>query len=184
MMKLKLHPAIWVAGAIVLSSLGLRQLWLNTCISSAEFERSLDPDSVPVFIPSTIDDSTPNLTPNLTENQTTQNSLNLTSDPVSLGKEAAFRVSNQTNHPVRVAWRARSPTSEPVHWDFAPQEGRVNGLMLSLPEAELKLQPGDILVVFAQDGSRRYWGPYIVGETNSPAWNSQGEEWLLTVTSE
>ena len=180
-MKLKRNPAIWVAGTIVLSSLGFRQLWLNTCIRSTEFERSLDPNSVPVFIPSTIDDSTPNPTSSLTENPTSENLLTVSSDPVSQGKEAAFRVSNQTNHPVRVAWRSRSPTSEPVHWDFAPREGSVNGLMLSLPEAELRLQPGDILIAFAQDGSRRYWGPYIVGETDSPAWNSQGEEWQLVV---
>jgi len=53
--------------------------------------------------------------------------------------------------------------------------------MLSLPDTDLTLQPGDILIVFAQDGSRRYWGPYIVGETASPTWNSQVEEWQLFV---
>jgi hypothetical protein len=182
-MKFRLYPGIWVAGAIIVLSLGFRQLWLNTCISSTEFEQSLAPDNVPVFIPSTIPDSTlnPTPTPSLTENATPENLFKPSSDPVSTGQEAAFRVSNQSNHPVRVAWRARSPTSEPIHWDFAPQEGSVNGLILSRPETDLTLQPGDVLIVFAQDGSRRYWGPYIVGETASPTWNSQVEEWQLVV---
>jgi hypothetical protein len=175
-MKLTLHPAIWVAGTIIFSSFALRQLWLNTCISSTELERSLDPDSVPVFIPSTIPDSTPSLTENAAPEE-----IGVSSDPVSEGTKAAFRVSNRTNHPVRVALRSPSQASEPVHWDFAPQEGSLNGLILSLPETDLTLEPGDILVVFTQDGSRQYWGPYIVGETNSPAWNSQVKEWQLLV---
>ncbi|MEL7034907.1 MAG: hypothetical protein AAFO04_04725 [Cyanobacteria bacterium J06592_8] len=175
-MKIRPYPTIWVAGAIVLSSLGLRQLWLYTCIRIGEFERSRDRNTVPIFVPATIPDSTP--TPSLTENVIPNNSLTLSSDPVSDGKEAALRVSNQTSHPVRVVLRS-SPDTKPVHWDFAPLEGSVNGLILSLPDTDLTLKPGDILIVFAQDGSRRYWGPYIVGETNLPAWNSQAKEWQL-----
>jgi hypothetical protein len=58
-------------------------------------------------------------------------------------------------------------------------EGGSQGLMLSLPQGNLKLKKGDILVAFAQDGSRLYWGPYIVGETPLPIWNQQKAEWQL-----
>jgi hypothetical protein len=103
----------------------------------------------------------------------------------------SLRISNQTEQPVRVALLARSGEnstaanksdySEPVHWDFAPGEGSSQGLVLSLPEGNLKLSKGDILVVFAQDGSRRYWGPYVVGETDAPTWNQKTSEWQLTL---
>lgn len=101
----------------------------------------------------------------------------------------ALRVSNQTDHPLRVALllRQSAPTSgaskpkydEPVHWDFAPGEGGGQGLVLSLPEGNLKLKKGDILVAFAQDGSRRYWGPFVVGETDTPVLNRKTSEWQL-----
>jgi len=95
-----------------------------------------------------------------------------------------LRVSNRTEHPVRVALltkrSAEKSYGKPAHWDFAPGEGSGKGLMLSL-EGELKVKQGDILVVFAQDGSRRYWGPYVTGETASPAWNTKAGEWQLVV---
>jgi hypothetical protein len=103
----------------------------------------------------------------------------------------ALRMSNQTNQPVRLALLSRqgeakakdknaiAPNHIPAHWDFAPQEGNEKGLVLSLPKGSLRLEKGDILVAFAQDGSRRYWGPYVVGETPLPAWNSSNKEWLL-----
>jgi hypothetical protein len=104
----------------------------------------------------------------------------------------SLRMSNQTNQPVRLALLARqSPVKGassqknhydvPAHWDFAPQEGSEKGLILSLPQGNLKLEKGDILVAFAQDGSRRYWGPYVVGETPSPSWNPQNQEWQLVL---
>jgi hypothetical protein len=96
-----------------------------------------------------------------------------------------LRVSNRTEHPVRVALltkpQAEQSYSRPAHWDFAPGEGSGLGLMLSLPEGQLKVKQGDILVVFAQDGSRHYWGPYVAGETASPAWNNKAGEWQLVV---
>lgn len=96
-----------------------------------------------------------------------------------------LRVSNRTEHPVRVALltkqQAEKSYDKPAHWDFAPGEGSGKGLMLSLPEGQLKVKQGDILVVFAQDGSRRYWGPYVTGETASPAWNTKAGEWQLVV---
>ena len=104
----------------------------------------------------------------------------------------SFRMSNKTTQPVRLALLARqssrksatankSKSGIPAHWDFAPQEGNENGLILSLPQGNLKLEKGDILVAFAQDGSRRYWGPYVVGETSSPQWNPQTQEWQLVL---
>ena len=71
------------------------------------------------------------------------------------------------------------PTSQPVHWDFEPGEGGYQGLILSLPQGDLDLETGDVLVAFAQDGSRRYWGPYVVGETPLPYWNEERSEWQL-----
>jgi len=102
-----------------------------------------------------------------------------------------LRMSNQTNQPVRLALLARQSGNKgltgkeaeiPAHWDFDPQEGSTKGLILSLPIGNLKLEKGDILVAFAQDGSRRYWGPYVVGETSQPSWNSQSQEWVLVIS--
>jgi len=107
-------------------------------------------------------------------------------DPEAVAaRRGAFRVSNPTEHPVRVALLARATQSkaykEPAHWDFAPMEGGSQGLLLSLPQDNLLLSKGDILVAFAQDGSRRYWGPYVVGETPIPVWNQQQAEWQLVL---
>lgn len=110
--------------------------------------------------------------------------------PIAVVKPGNIRVSNQTEHPVRIALLTRSAApgsgksasyGEPAHWDFEPEEGSLKGLALSLPGKPLKLQKGDILVAFAQDGSRRYWGPYVVGETPSPIWNRQASEWQLVL---
>lgn len=95
-----------------------------------------------------------------------------------------LRISNQTDQPVRVALLPRKSTTsnqEPVHWDFAPKEGSSQGLILSLPDGNLKLAAGDVLVAFAQDGSGRYWGPYVVGESNTPVQNRQTGEWQLSL---
>lgn len=106
----------------------------------------------------------------------------------------ALRLSNQTDYPVRIAFLPKqvgarkqrsgaikqSVYGEPGHWDFAPQEGATSGLVLSLPtKGIVQLERGDVLIAFAQDGSGRYWGPYIVGETSLPVWNRQKSEWQL-----
>jgi hypothetical protein len=107
--------------------------------------------------------------------------------------QGTLRISNQTNQPVRLALLARQSVLKgsgkkqtnydvPAHWDFDPQEGSEKGLILSLPQNNLKLEKGDILVAFAQDGSRRYWGPYVVGETQLPKWNSSNREWQLVLS--
>ena len=107
----------------------------------------------------------------------------LSSIPANTKATGSLRVSNRSEHPVRVALlskrQAEKPYGKPAHWDFAPGEGGGKGLMLSLPEGKLQVKRGDILVVFAQDGSRRYWWPFVAGETSSPAWNSTAGEWQL-----
>ncbi len=97
------------------------------------------------------------------------------------GDLGALRVSNRTDHPVRIALLQQPPEGEPygepVHWDFAPGEGSQKGLLLSLPDQTLQVRQGDVLVAFAQDGSRWYWGPYVVGKTTSPTWSDRDREW-------
>ena len=116
-------------------------------------------------------------------------------DPVlAAARQGSLRVSNRSNHPLRVALLARQPKDSnakagsaqtgfalPAHWDFAPNEGSDRGLLVSLPNQTIRLKRGDIVVAFAQDGSQRYWGPFVVGETQQPAWNPQTAEWELTV---
>ncbi len=107
-------------------------------------------------------------------------------DPVAVAaRQGNLRVSNPTEHPVRVALLSRQLAQktygEPTHWDFSPMEGGAQGLMLSLPLGGLKLKKGDVLVAFAQDGSRLYWGPYVVGETAAPSWNAKIAEWQLVL---
>lgn len=103
-----------------------------------------------------------------------------------------LRVSNKTTQPLRLILLARQLSQKsaninkikptpPAHWDFAPEEGSERGLVLSLPQANLRLEKGDILAAFAQDGSRHYWGPYVVGETSSPQWQPQRQEWQLVL---
>ena len=78
-----------------------------------------------------------------------------------------------------------TPTSSyygaPLHWDFVPREGYSSGLVLALPDRQVQVQPGDIITAFAQDGSRRYWGPYVVGVTDYPVWNVEAQEWSLVL---
>jgi hypothetical protein len=101
-----------------------------------------------------------------------------------------LRVSNQSPNALRVVLLSHQPSKaspsakrdrRPAHWDFAPSEGSQNGLLLSLPAEKLTLKPGDVLMAFATDGSRRYWGPYVVGETNVPTQSRPSLEWQLVL---
>lgn len=96
---------------------------------------------------------------------------------------ASIRVANRSDHPVRVVLKqtATAKTTEPVHWDFAPQEVGSQGLLLSLPQGALKIQPQDLLVAFALDGSQLYWGPYQVGRDRQPHWNPKTQEWQFLI---
>jgi len=189
-MKAKLYPAFLITGTILLTLISLRQFLFRYCVPSTERKSSeqvtlsLSTPLSTTFPKTSIPTpSSPARTPvPYPESGVTPPKLSSPSHPTS-HHQGSFRVSNLTEHPVRVALLSRSsPTiTEPVHWDFAPQEGSKEGLILSLPEEDLILKSGDILIVFAPDGSRYYWGPYIVGETSLPAWNPQGKEWQLVI---
>ncbi len=129
----------------------------------------------------------------LNTNKTTSVLASRQSSAGNAKQQGTLRMSNQTDQPVRLALLARQSRVKssadqkinhdvPAHWDFAPSEGSNKGLILSLPNGNLKLETGDILVAFAQDGSRRYWGPFVVGETSLPTWNSQNQEWQLVLS--
>jgi hypothetical protein len=197
-LKLKIYPAvIGVLGAFLVASLLFNvEIQVDRGIPTGGIpptNRDLPPDppSVPTTAPSPASEPLAPATPIASEELP---ALPAPEPNLSAGIDAqgVLRVSNQTEYPLRVALLRRSTPEEvpvsleetlafdqPVHWDFAPNEGRAKGLILSLPTEELQLQPGDVLVAFAQDGSRRYWGPYVVGETSLPAWNSTTTEWQL-----
>lgn len=150
---------------------------------------SVEPSSqvLPVTQPTSASSSNLTPTPTLTERSETQN-LAKTRSNAPATAAGTLRVSNPSPHPVRLALLPVQSTAKsskqpaygaPAHWDFAPGEGGSRGLVLALPDGNLKLNRGDVLVAFAQDGSRRYWGPYVVGETGVPVWNSQRSEWQL-----
>ncbi len=177
-MKLKIYPV-----AIALLLLGSLILLLGRY----QIEVSVEPPPSAVSPPP---DPSPTPNPSVPSPQPF-------SPPPVAAIPGQLRVSNQTSHPVRIALLAKTEQSynQPVHWDFAPQEGGSQGLILSLPETcvetsdnpcqtgtqirKIQLGKGDILVAFAQDGSRQYWGPFVVGETTTPLWRSAAQEWLL-----
>ncbi len=103
-----------------------------------------------------------------------------------------LRISNQTPYPIRVVLRSHldpnhsnpegtSHFKEPVHWDFAPAEGSIDGLKVSVPSGDLQLYRGDVLMAFALDGSQKYWGPYVVGDTNQPTQKGDTAPWHLVI---
>jgi hypothetical protein len=138
--------------------------------------------------PSTPKDSTPpviDVAPDAVEPPLASPSPSIPQPPLVNG----LRVRNVSPYPVRVVLMSQksaqnhsssSPYRAPVHWDFAPNEGSKAGLLLSLPEGNFTLKPGDVLVAFALDGSRHYWGPYIVGKTGGLS-RSAASEWQLVL---
>ncbi len=94
-----------------------------------------------------------------------------------------LRVGNRTDFPVRVVVMLRSEESndqpQVFHWDFAANEGGSEGLPLSLEEDPLLIRPGEIIMAFSLDGSQRYWGPNLVGESLSPFWEPSLEVWSM-----
>ncbi|VXD25568.1 conserved hypothetical protein [Planktothrix serta PCC 8927] len=189
-MKAKLYPAFLITGTILLTLISLRQFLFRYCVQSTE-RKSSEQVALSASTPlSTTFPKTSIPAPPLSERtpvpppQSGSNPPKLSPPSIPTSHpRGSFRVSNLTEHPVRVALLSRSSPAiaEPVHWDFAPEEGSKEGLILSLPEEDLILKSGDILIVFAPDGSRYYWGPYIVGETSLPAWNPDGKEWQLVI---
>lgn len=180
---------------LALGLIGMIAAWLNISIS---FE-STNPETI-----SKVTQNTPSGVTNTEINGEETNANSTPIQPVesSLSDQVnsetktkvpgLLRVSNKTTQPIRLVLLARQlsqksaninkiKSTPPAHWDFAPEEGSERGLVLSLPQANLRLEKGDILAAFAQDGSRRYWGPYVVGETSSPQWQPQGQEWQLVL---
>ncbi|AFY71350.1 hypothetical protein Pse7367_3101 [Thalassoporum mexicanum PCC 7367] len=105
--------------------------------------------------------------------------------PASGISEGLLRVGNRSDFSVRVVLLASRGNEvdwnqvEPLNWDFAPNEGGSEGLILSLPGEQVKIAEGDIVFAFATDGSRTYWGPNVVGETDAPFWDSDRQEWSM-----
>ena len=100
-----------------------------------------------------------------------------------VGGQGALRIANLTDHPVRIVLQSKLDLlmSEPFNWDFVPSEGGDKGLQLSLPQKPLKVIKGDIIFAFATDGSRAYWGPIVVGESNAVVWQSDRREWSFII---
>lgn len=186
-MKIKIYPiAIGLSIALMAAVISRR---VEITISNTSNLPNNLPRTATVFPPATT--ATPNRVIPAKPKPTSipvepEEPKNASSIPANVEATGTLRVSNRSEHPVRVALLAKGEAeksySKPAHWDFAPGEGGGKGLMLSLPQAKLKVKQGDILVVFAQDGSRRYWGPYVAGETASPAWNTKTGEWQLVLS--
>ena len=112
-------------------------------------------------------------------------------------RSGKLRVSNRSEHPIRLALRVKAEKAQdgkynekvalplkyeqPAHWDFYAGEGGDRGLVVALPSRSVYLRRGDVVFAFAQDGSQRYWGPFVVGETDNPIWNDRSSEWQLVL---
>ena len=185
-MKVKGNPAIKIALAAAVLLVGgwlvLRRFQIEVAVTA--------PDSIPIIKtdPTQIGPKPP---------ETIGKTLSADNKPdpaMAAARQGTLRVSNRSSHPLRVALLSRQPKTtnpklgeppaagfSPVHWDFSPSEGSEKGLLVSLPDRTVTLKKGDVVVAFAQDGSQRYWGPYIVGETAQPVWASQSAEWELVL---
>lgn len=93
------------------------------------------------------------------------------------GRQGEVRVGNKTSYPVRVVVTKNDGSLEGAFWDFAPGEGGTEGIRLALADKPIMMTDGDVLTVFAVDGSRRYWGPNILGRTAAPFWDSKRRLW-------
>jgi len=200
-MKSKGYPATIVAiVALPLLGLGGVLAWfqINVVIEPLETEiapvseSELSASGDPTASWGAASDSQPSISSDATSGAetTVQIEAGNQNPELAVNRAGMIRVSNQTAHPIRVVLRGQDRGTQdstmrayrkPAHWDFAPEEGNEKGLLLSLPDEALKLQRGDVLLAFAQDGSRRYWGPYVVGETAIPTWEKRGEEWMLVL---
>lgn len=187
--RLKIYPAI-----IAILGLSLLALMLSRVqIQIGPNRQSADPVTVNPEVPPAPDlSASPSSTASPVPESSPVPSPLLSPSPqptLGVSETGELRVSNQTKFPIRLALLHQQSAQsgqakafgQPVHWDFAPQEGAAKGLIMSLPSQKLQLQPGDVLIGFAQDGSRRYWGPYVVGQTPLPTWNAEQAEWLLVL---
>ncbi|MGV0027106.1 hypothetical protein [Phormidesmis priestleyi] len=184
-MNIKLNPATKVILIAALLSVG-------TWLVLRRFQIQVEVTS-PETVPTIKTDESQNNTQKSLANPGGPPSIPAPNPAMVAARQGTLRVSNRSDHPLRVALlskqkmsapksgEASSEYAPPAHWDFAPDEGSSKGLVVSLPDRNVTLKKGDVVVAFAQDGSQRYWGPYVVGETNSPTWNSQQGEWELVL---
>lgn len=178
----KLHPALKVAIAATILLTG-GWLLLQRFQIGIEFSPP-ESDRVPVI--KTQPSDAPATRPSANSKTTAAKP-----DPAEVAaRQGKLRIRNRSDHPLRVALLSRQKAANkeassgfatPAHWDFAPGEGSAEGLLVSLPDREIKLKKGDVVVAFAQDGSQRYWGPFVVGETDRPVWNAEAAEWELVL---
>ena len=190
-MKAKGNPAVKIALAVAVLIVGG---WLVSRRFQIEVGVTA-PDSIPIIKtdPLQAGEKNPSETPGQPANLAPSPSK---PDPtMAAARQGTLRISNRSSHPLRVALLSHQPKTTqaksgettpagfglPVHWDFSPSEGSEKGLLVSLPDRSITLKKGDIVVAFAQDGSQRYWGPYVVGETAQPGWNTQTAEWELVL---
>jgi hypothetical protein len=199
--RLRPYPVIIAVLSLTLVALLLSRFEFSVSTEPARVERPA-PSREPIAIEpreSSQPLSTP-IPPAPTPSVSPKSPASIAASP-SLLYSGSLRISNQTDHPIRVALLPQQKSTasdpkaavpeprshsgqlygEPVQWDFAPQEGSGRGLRLSLPNGDLQIREGDVLVAFAQDGSRRYWGPFVVGKTTLPTWNAGTTEWQLTL---
>ncbi|MBD2305084.1 hypothetical protein H6G17_06115 [Chroococcidiopsis sp. FACHB-1243] len=194
------YPAVIIASVLgVLGLVGILLLWFQVSITVEPMgsDTAVLPGKSAINSPSETDVTNsaatvpPASTPSERWVERTTIAQSTPQVPTAAPVPGALRVSNQSEQPLRVALLARQSEtnstankdkySEPIHWDFAPGEGGSQGLILSLPQGNLKLKKGDIIVAFAEDGSRRYWGPYVVGETPTPVLDRKTSEWQLVL---
>lgn len=187
--KTRRHPAISIALGAAMVVLGgwlfLRHFQIEVDVTSAAPN-----NSVPVIETNPSAQSSPSSTSAAIAKQAV---LEKPDPALVAAKQGNLRVSNRSSHALRVALLSRQKDTNaktgnteagfalPAHWDFAPSEGSEKGLIVSLPNRKTQLRRGDVVVAFAQDGSQRYWGPFVVGETDRPTWNPQTGEWELTL---
>jgi hypothetical protein len=89
----------------------------------------------------------------------------------------SLRVGNSTDAPLRVSLTKRDGSVKAANWDFAPRKASREGLPLTLGRGALQVEPGDVLFIYATDGSRRFWGPDIVGQSPAPFWDNKYRFW-------
>ncbi len=195
-LKLVFYPAAIIGVLFLMLALVLQRWQIVISFEPLEPQATLPLASSPISpsvtrsAESSFTESTPKPTVNAAANGERKEATS-TAKPSAALPPGVLRLSNQSEHPIRVAFLAKEQASkstqkpgygEPAHWDFEPGEGASSGLVLSLPAGFVKLDEGDILIAFAQDGSRRYWGPFVVGETPQPAWNKDKKEWQLILS--
>ncbi|WP_218079904.1 hypothetical protein [Anthocerotibacter panamensis] len=110
--------------------------------------------------------------------RTRLNTLSTPNEPIRAGP---LRVGNATDLPLRILLTKADGSIHGAFWDLSPRRASREGLELVLPQGPLLVSEGDALVIFATDGSGRYWGPNILGFTRAPFWDSKRRMWSTLI---